>query len=352
MLWDVSTLDRVRACGRRRIAADVHVKLKVGEGPDGERRAHFAGLQTCGSPWTCPVCSAKIRQRRAEEIEQGVRRHLDEGGGVELLLLTLPHNNGDRLGRLLDTCALAFRRVLGGRGWVADRALFGVTGTIRVPDFTGGGDHGWHPHLHVLLLTECPLSDEERIDLQGRLFERWARCVVARGHQRPLRGLCGMEPVRTGEAVAAYLEKAVLVRGEDGRARRAGLEMMRSDLKTGRGGRTPWEILADFARTGDAADLALWHEYEQATRGRQSVSWSRGLKGALLIEERTDEELAEEEVGGVDLVTFEPREWAILVRTPGALVRVLELAEEAGVLAVVVYVQELTAEVEEVAGGT
>ena len=37
-------------------------------------------------------------------------------------------------------------------------------------------------------------------------------------------------------------------------------EMTRGDLKTSRtGGRTPFQILADYCQTGDTRDRGLWH---------------------------------------------------------------------------------------------
>jgi len=53
----------------------------------------------------------------------------------------------------------------------------------------------------------------------------------------------------------------------------------------------------------------LWHEYEKAMRGRSVVRFSQGLRALLLPneEEKTDEELAAEEVGGLEAVQF--RSW-------------------------------------------
>jgi hypothetical protein len=82
--------------------------------------------------------------------------------------------------------------------------------------------------------------------------------------------------------------------------------MTRGDLKTSRTySRTPFQILADYYQTGDTRDRDLWHEYGRVTRSLAAVRWSRGLRvvmlGAVTDAERTDEELAAEDVGG-DLV--------------------------------------------------
>ena len=35
-------------------------------------KAFFDGLQTCGNVWTCPVCAAKVQERRRLEIAEGM----------------------------------------------------------------------------------------------------------------------------------------------------------------------------------------------------------------------------------------------------------------------------------------
>ena len=47
--------------------------------------ASYGGLQTCGSVWTCPVCSSKIAERRRVEIQGAIATHRAQGGEVQLL---------------------------------------------------------------------------------------------------------------------------------------------------------------------------------------------------------------------------------------------------------------------------
>mgnify|MGYP000119489705 CR=1 FL=1 len=42
--------------------------------------ASYGGLQTCGSVWTCPVCSSKIAERRRVEIQGAIATHRAQGG--------------------------------------------------------------------------------------------------------------------------------------------------------------------------------------------------------------------------------------------------------------------------------
>jgi hypothetical protein len=50
------------------------------------------------------------------------------------------------------------------------------------------------------------------------------------------------------------------------------LELTRQDLKTARGGsRTPWQIAADAAETGDKRTTAIWAEFCNETKGRRMM---------------------------------------------------------------------------------
>ena len=88
---------------------------------------------------------------------------------------------------------------------------------------------------------------------------------------------------RSPAAPAAEEAGPYIAKTQDGGA--VGNEMARADLKQGRDGhRTPFEILDDFRWTGDLEDLALWHEYERATKGQQAITWSKGLRQMLAVE--------------------------------------------------------------------
>jgi hypothetical protein len=75
-LWEISSLPRIRACGRVSRTAGAPT-LRLSEG-----RAGFAGLVSCASPWACPTCARKIGARRAEEIREVVSAVYAEAGRV------------------------------------------------------------------------------------------------------------------------------------------------------------------------------------------------------------------------------------------------------------------------------
>jgi len=308
-------------CGRRRIRNE-----RVGIFLNEDRRAHFGNVQCCGSVHACPVCAAKIRQRRAAEIDTAVRAHLTAGGFALFQTFTLPHDFGDELGALLETVAKAFRKVIAGRGYLADKLDYSISGTIRASETTFG-KAGAHPHLHVILFCDRHLSPREVRTLQARLFGRWSAAVEAVGYRAPLIGLCPIERV-TSRGVAEYVQKLVLT---DDTNRRVGMEMTRHDLKAARRqGKTPFQVLRDFAATGDCADLALWREWERASLGTRSLTWSKGLKARYSVNEKTDEELAAEQVGGGLVAELTVEQWNLVKGEHLGTLAVLEAAEDSG----------------------
>jgi hypothetical protein len=112
MLWQASSLKAVRCCGRM-LHNDAVGDPDDGQGVrivrreiDGRMVAHYQGLMTCGSVWSCPRCSAVIAHTRSAEIGAAVRECYRQGGRVYMLTLTMRHSSRDRLADLWDACRL------------------------------------------------------------------------------------------------------------------------------------------------------------------------------------------------------------------------------------------------------
>lgn len=308
---------RVAKCGRCRIASDVQVKKYAG-------RAHYSGLLSCGNVWLCPVCASKIATRRTGEVHDVLTAHLTAGGGAEFLTLTLPHDAGDALAVTRRIAADGWRRVQQGREWMALKHTVGITGAIRTLEVTHG-KNGWHPHLHIVVLTCRPFTDAERAQLLTHAFTSWRVSVVKAGQRAPLPEHTTLTPVRDASDVSAYVTKI-----------KVALEVTQGAAKTGRttGQRTPFAVLADFLEYGDADDLAVWREWEAGIKGAKQLTWSRGLRAQFNVADVTDEALAAEDVGGVEVASLSAEEWHVISRTPTGPCAVLEAAERGGADAV------------------
>lgn len=322
LLREVTQIDRCKACGWEPIGGGVVVKVGV---TAGRPSAGFGGLETCGRVWLCPVCAAKVRVRRGDQIAEGVGRHLDAGNWAWFLTVTLPHEKGDTLKDSFDALTKAWQHVKNGKRYQEDKKRFGILGDIKAVEVTHGAN-GWHPHAHVLILTTKEITFDEMCAWYARLDARWAAGLRKVGWPEGKPGIrLTLKPVEKGAGLAAYLTKV--------QEKGVGNEIARADMKDAReGNRTPFGILADFGNYALADDLDLWWEFEQATIGRSAIRWSRGLWAQIMPEEDqgTDEEIASEEHEGESIAVLARYTWMRIRSIPGAEVAILEAVEDSG----------------------
>ena len=269
-----------------------------------EGTPYLAGINHCACIWLCAPCSARIRRKRAAEIEAANALWVAAGHSITFVTLTSAHDEGDRLRLLLDAQAAAWKKITNGGAWTRLRKQLGIAGHITAIEITCGCN-GWHPHRHVLLYTEDRIDAAGMVALDQHLRGRWGDVMEAAGLRRPdqdhgldIRYNCADHGL--GQYVAKVQE------GDWGVAQ----EMTRGDLKDGRKShRTPFEVLAAYFTGGDVADRDLWLEYTRATRGLSAVKWSRGLRAAIFgpgAVERSDAELAAEEDAGGQMIAQVP----------------------------------------------
>jgi hypothetical protein len=288
--------------------------------------AHVSGVFRCGSSWSCVLCAPVIRAQRANEIDQALSGHLERSGGAELLTLTVRHDQADELLPRLLVMAQALHFLLSGSAWNRRRLRLGYMGAIRAIEITRSWRNGWHPHLHVLIVFERPLTQPERLDLHQWVFARWQNHLQHKGFGS-LNADHGVDlrPVTSSADLAGYLTKV-----ENGWS--AGAEIARGHLKKGKpGSQSPFDLLRELAETGSVEALRLWQEYEAATFALRSLRWSPGLRQRLLgtEEERTEQELAAAE--GADLtlvrVLVDAMDWrrTLVNGSTGELLNLIEI---------------------------
>lgn len=250
--------------------------------------AHYKGLQTCASVWACPVCSAKISERRRIELAAAIATHKAAGGDVLLLTLTNRHHRRDDLGELIQGQAEALRRFMRGtkaaKGWFDD---LGSIGTIRAMEVTHGDANGWHPHYHLLVFVKSKV-DLTYMARAGAAI--WAKCCTLAGLKEPSieRGLT----LQGGDYAARYVGKWGLEQ-----------EMTKGHQKKARpGGATPFDLLRRIlSNRRDDRSAALFAEFARVFKGRRQLVWSKGLKARFAIEEADDEQLADGVIEGSEL---------------------------------------------------
>lgn len=290
------------ACCCRSISpvAGEHVEVCRRLGADGSASAFYRGLLTCSSVWLCPVCSARISERRALELHEAVRVAEARGWVVCLVTLTFAHRVDDRLRATLGRMGKAVAYAHSGKAWMAARQQFGWYGSVRAFEVTHGRN-GWHPHAHELWFFP-PGTDVEAFAAVYR--DRWLRALEHAG-------LSGNDhafrcDVARG-SIAAYVAKY-------GREPRwgPGRELAKSAHKRGRGDHlTPWQLLS-LAAEGSVGARVLFLEYAEAVKGRRQLQWSPGLRAALTLPEPLSdaEAVQADEAAPAEVVcTLSKRQW-------------------------------------------
>lgn len=297
--------------------------------------AHYNGLQTCGSVWACPVCAAKISERRRIELLGAMDAHKAAGGAVLLLNLTMPHSMGDDLADMLRRQARAVDIVL--RGSKAAKRLYasiGCVGTVRAWEVTYG-QNGWHPHFHILLFVAAGID----LAAAGAEFSRlWSSGCRLAGLPTP--SLERGAVLQDGSKAANYAAKWGLDH-----------EMTKGHTKKSRRGYSPFDLLRAFCfgthpvgatlKLSESSAARAFSVFAAAFKGRRQLVWSNGLKARYSVEERSDEALALLSDDAAEFLGFlEVEDWRRVVAVEGRGF-LLELAAACGWDSVIAYLDEL-----------
>lgn len=309
-------LPKKRVTNCQRLLVPNATTVDVYHTPDGHS-AHYKNLRTCDSVWDCPVCAAKITERRRVELMLAIARARDEDLTPILITFTLRHNRGDRLEDLLTALKTAYRKFKSGRAYQAIKDDLGIVGSVTSTEVTNGlgreKNNGWHPHLHALVfVTPYTLQNLQRNTLAMK--ERWSHVLDSLGYDASWeRGL----DVKEGDtAIADYVAKW----GHEPKDTRWTVEreLTKAPVKqASEDGVTPFGLLEMYGN-GDQTAGALFREYSAVFHGRAQLVWSRGLRALLGIgEEQTDEEVnAIEDESAELLTTISIYTWYRLLHLP------------------------------------
>lgn len=251
----------MRHCRRKRFTTDGVTVAVSAEGG-----ASFMGLASCNRRSGCEHCGPRLLARDAELVNALVAEH-----GFErtlMLTVTVRHWKRCALRELRQGVADAFRRMRQHRQWRAHPALSEAT-IVRSLEVTDG-EHGWHPHLHVLLLLPKRVTADEREGLERFIAPLWRGCVghvMGRDHLPTYEHGVSIEECHQAD----YLCKLGLEVADAGQSKRA------RNVK----GRSYWQLARDWIEAGKHVDdelAARIREYLDGMRGAKVVTWSPGQK--------------------------------------------------------------------------
>lgn len=285
--------ERVSKCLRMVIASTVDIWWHLEN-----QRAHFKGLAVCGSVWFCPVCAAKITERRRVELSMAIARSEHVDLIPYMLTLTVRHHKQQSLSLILERFGKARRTMLNREQWKSWAKRIRLEGSVRSLEVTHG-ENGWHVHTHEILF--CRFGEEPRAQ---DILSAWQKACVDSGLECP--DVHGVD-IKTGdEEIGNYISKW----GMDA-------ELTKSMSKRGRNGnRSPWDFLRDYFTGGDEADADLFRAYAKAFKHKRQLVWSDGLRDLLGLKvECSDHELAEEiENGSVLLGSLSVKQWRTIIK--------------------------------------
>lgn len=325
--------ERVKHCQRSTMSDTGIAVFRSADGAAG-----FGNLATCGSVWHCPVCAAKITEERRKELQEAINAWAGQGGEVYLMSLTFPHSILQSLAENLERFSDALRKFKNSKPYKRLMGAIGSAGSIRALEVTHG-KHGWHPHTHDLIFAK-----PDQIKLLKELQMVWIEIVIKvglaeRGQINDM--LISAFDIQNGDYAAEYVAKFGHEASEKSKAVTnsywsASNELTKGHAKVGKrlAGRTPFTLLRDYA-IGDQEAGELFQEFAREFKGRRQLFWSPKLRPALsLTDEKSDDELAAEELPERSLVKILSHDEWRLVLSRNARCQILEAASQGGAEAI------------------
>lgn len=315
------------------------------------KRAFFSGVQVCGSVWGCPICAAKVSERRRLEIKQAIDWAYESRMQPMMITLTFPHQRTDNLGELLDKQREALKRLRQGRVWSLAKKRWGFQGLIRALELTHSKRNGWHPHTHEVWLVS---PDTTAGDVKTTVLKRWKQICVDVGlldseNEASWRAFdVRAVDVKPWVSASDYLAKmdSAAHWGVD-------REMAKASSKGTKGGRKagmhPFGLLRRSLDGGKGSERAgeLFVEYLMTVTEKRcrALFFTPGLKGRIGIEDKDDQELAFEDREEAEVLgRIEAEDWK-LIRSCRAQAAVLDAAERDGWEGVVLLLGQLARQI-------
>ena len=250
----------------------------------------------CSNVWLCPLCASKIQTRRADEVETAIKWAEAQGLQVVMITYTASHKANYALKDFGIRFQKAYRATM--KQVYRLRKQY-EEGNIKATEFTFSEANRWHKHSHVLIFLKKECDADAFFNEIQQAWERQCSKV-------------GLLDISNAKALADFRKHGCdMVKGaQESLARYTNKsasewtisdEMTKSVLKIGKNTEhmTPFQMIVEIATTKDMNYryrlIDAFFEYALYTKGLHQLDWSNGLKAKVGIEDKTDEEIMEEE---------------------------------------------------------
>jgi len=336
---------RIENCHRLKRDRSIEVMMKKKPGAE---KAHYSTLQTCGSVWSCPVCSSIISEHRKNSLQTGfdLWRSLDSCNTIIMITYTTPHYLFQSLEEVLRIQDAAIRIM---QQQPQKRVKYKVWRTIMdememVGYFTGrentfGLLNGWHPHRHTIYFTLIA-TQEQLKRWQNELSLAFLFAFQKAGGSLKDAQAFMLRAVRLDQInddngynrIASYI---TTVEGDTWTLAR---EATKGITKTAKNGNiTPFGMLSAIREGHELSRLfsVKFYEYAVTMKGRKQFFPSPGIRKILRMDWKTDEEIMKELQGGNTYASFSDAIWNEINRLDikGEIVELSKIENEFAFLA-------------------
>lgn len=257
----------------------------------------------CSNVWLCPLCASKIQTRRADEVETAIKWAEAQGLQVVMITYTASHKANYALKDFGVRFQKAYRATM--KQVYRLRKQY-EEGNIKATEFTFSEANRWHKHSHVLIFLKKECDVDAFFNEIQKAWERQCSKV-------------GLLDISNAKALADFRKHGCdMVKGaQESLARYTNKsasewtisdEMAKSVLKIGKNKEhmTPFQMVVEIATTRDMSYryrlIDAFLEYALYTKGLHQMDWSNGLKAKVGIEDKTDEEIMEEEKDDAEFI--------------------------------------------------
>lgn len=270
---------------------------------------HQSHVASCGSALICPVCGARILQRRREEVEKAIK-HMLLVCNYRMIMVTLTarHDFQTELAPFIYRFNRARDMLFGSRKWKdycqkigKMHHIYATEITLDDMEYKNLHPSGWHYHLHYIMFYK---NDDSALMQQFSDVAKylWVHCLQAKGLDGRTDIALDIELMNDRASIADNIETATQYMIKD-----AAWEVSGAAMKEGRKAsrmsiRDLQLILAFRRKKIDKKTYKhyenKWKEYVEAVKKLPSIFFSHGLKALCGIEEKTDKEIVEEGTSG------------------------------------------------------
>jgi hypothetical protein len=256
---------------------------------DGNHTA-LRNMVTCKLGGVCPDCGRTELLARRQMVQTGLTRLRALGGSAVLVTLTLSFEPGTGLAQRWTLLQKSIESLSKQADVMRERTRQGWIGALKIihPVYVDGS--GWHLHVHFVYFFKREVTQAGLERLRDVEVAVWRRIAGKRGLSKPSAQAQDYQLIHNSkesfDQIAKYLTKgAEEIQFNDRRP------TMEDDVAER--GRSQWSVLNDLADgvSDEVKDLAVWHEWESASRRRHLADWSSNVTDFLKLPTRSSERL-------------------------------------------------------------